>query len=53
MLLENILNLPEEYDVENGEGGSNVLQTGCREKKLDVGEDRMRMRRNQKITTDC
>ena len=33
-----------------------VLQTGCRENKLDTGEDRMsqRMRRSQQeIRTDC
>ena len=30
-------------------------ETGCRENKLDTGEDRMsqRMRRSQKIRTDC
>jgi hypothetical protein len=30
-------------------------ETGCRENKLDTGEDREspRMRRRQKITTDC
>jgi hypothetical protein len=30
-------------------------ETGCRENKIDIDEDRMsqRMRRSQKIRTDC
>jgi hypothetical protein len=36
-------------------GWDSCTETGCRENKPDTGEDRMsqRMRRSQKIRTDC